>query len=207
MRSGGINMANDGIGTPYWYEWEIGLIECLKMMNNSDVESVVLQSSEFQALDDVVVNYKDKSIVNIQVKHTDVDENFTYSFLSSREKSLLKKIGAEWKKEKDNHVIREIQIVTNKKWGTDKSEGKCSMHDFVTKVYPQLKEDFSYCGENESEKEAINWFKNELSFLETESENFVKIFSFRAESGLVETDKTIRNQVAEIIGTDKEDAV
>ena len=200
-------MANAGLGTPYWYEWEIGLIECLKMMSNPEVESVVLQSSDFQALDDVVVNYKDQSMINIQVKHTDVNENFTYSFLTSGKTPLLKKLATEWEKEKSNHKIREIQIVTNKKWGTYASEAKCSMYDFVTKVYPKLQKDFSYCGEDESEKNAISWFKNELDFLGSECENFVKIFSFRAESGLDETEKIIRMQVTEIIGTDKEEAV
>ncbi|MBQ8804394.1 MAG: hypothetical protein IJZ53_12220 [Tyzzerella sp.] len=200
-------MANAGLGTPYWYEWEIGLIECLKMMNDLDIESVVLQSSHFQSLDDVVVNYKDKSMINIQVKHTDVNDNFTYSFLSSGEKSLLKKLATEWKREKSNHNIREIQIVTNKKWGTHISDRKCSMYDFVTKVYPKMKKDFSYCGENELENNAVNWFKNELNFLGDESEKFVKVLSFRAESSLIETDKLIRKLVAEIIGTDKEDAV
>ena len=73
-------MYNSGIGTPYWFEWEIGILECLNMLQDSSIESVVLQSTDFQALDDVVVNYIDKSILNIQVKHTDVDDNFTYIF-------------------------------------------------------------------------------------------------------------------------------
>ena len=57
-------------------------------------------------------------MINIQVKHTDVNENFTYSFLTSGKTPLLKKLATEWEKEKSNHNIREIQIVTNKKWGT-----------------------------------------------------------------------------------------
>ena len=63
-------MGNAGIGTPYWYEWEIGIIECLHMMTDASIESVTLQSSKFQSLDDVVINYADGSIANIQVKHT-----------------------------------------------------------------------------------------------------------------------------------------
>ncbi len=200
-------MANAGLGTPYWYEWEIGLIECLKMLTDTDIESVVLQSSDFQSLDDVVVNYNDRSIINIQVKHTDVNNSFTYSFLSSGEDSLLKKLAEEWKKEKTTYTIREIQIVTNKKWSTRTSEGKCSMDVFLTKVYPKLKEDFSWCGENELEENAINWFKSELEFLGEESETFVQILSFRAEPGLGEVENTIKAQVARIIGTDKAETV
>lgn len=59
-------MGNAGIGTPYWYEWEIGIIECLHMMTDASIESVTLQSSKFQSLDDVVINYADGSIANIQ---------------------------------------------------------------------------------------------------------------------------------------------
>ena len=85
-------MYNSGIGTPYWFEWEIGILECLNMLQDTSIESVILQSTDFQALDDVVVNYSDKSILNIQVKHTDEDANFTYSFLASGKKPLLNEL-------------------------------------------------------------------------------------------------------------------
>ena len=50
---------------PIRFEWEIGILECLNMLQDSSIDSVVLQSTNFQALDDVVVNYIDKSILNI----------------------------------------------------------------------------------------------------------------------------------------------
>ena len=80
-----------GLGSPYWYEWEIGLLECLKMMRDVTIKSVVLQSSDFISLDDVVVNNNDGSIVNIQVKHTDCEDNFTYSSLTSGKTPMIKK--------------------------------------------------------------------------------------------------------------------
>ena len=67
-----------GSGTPYWYEWEVGLLECLKMMTDSTIQSVVLQSVDFQSLDDVVVNYEDGSMVNIQVKHSSNPTSHSY---------------------------------------------------------------------------------------------------------------------------------
>lgn len=200
-------MKNSGIGTPYWYEWEIGIIECLKMMFNDEIASVVLQASEFQKLDDVVVKYIDGSIVNIQVKHTDVDDNLTYSFLSAKSDSVLQGLAQEWRKEKDKCHIREIQLITNKKYGTSKSRGKCSMENFVKLVYPKLKEDCSYCGENEYEKAAIVWFKRELAFLGDDMDSFIKVFSFRAELGLDNTEKLIKEQIKKIIGIDREDAI
>ena len=68
-------MSDSGIGTPYWYEWKIGLIECLKMMSDLSIESVTLQSSAFQSLDDVVIKYCNGNLNNIQVKHTE-DETY-----------------------------------------------------------------------------------------------------------------------------------
>ena len=118
-------MYNSGIGTPYWFEWEIGILECLNMLQDTSIESVILQSTDFQALDDVVVNYSDKSILNIQVKHTDEDANFTYSFLASGKKPLLNELALEWKNNKDNYNFKGIQIVTNKKWGPQETDGKC----------------------------------------------------------------------------------
>ena len=108
-------MGNAGIGTPYWYEWEIGIIECLHMMTDASIESVTLQSSKFQSLDDVVINYADGSIANIQVKHTDVNDSLTYSDLESDK--MLKSWASEWSKVKANYKIKSLSIVTNRKWG------------------------------------------------------------------------------------------
>lgn len=137
-------MYNSGIGTPYWFEWEIGILECLNMLQDTSIESVILQSTDFQALDDVVVNYSDKSILNIQVKHTDEDANFTYSFLASGKKPLLNELALEWKNNKDNYNFKGIQIVTNKKWGPQETDGKCSMDDFISKVFPCLQDNYNY---------------------------------------------------------------
>lgn len=200
-------MSNSGIGTPYWYEWEIGIIECLRMLFDDNIISVVLQSSEFQKLDDVVVNYRDGSITNIQVKHTDVDDNFTYSFLSSGKDSLLAGLANEWQNKKDSYKIREIQLVTNKKWGSSRCDGKCSMKDFVTIVYPKLKEDFSYDGQNAYEKAAVAWFRKELSFLHEDAEAFVDVFSFRAEDDLDRTEEIIKQLLEKIIGISQESAI
>ena len=155
-------MYNSGIGTPYWFEWEIGILECINMLRDLSIESVVLQSTDFQALDDVVIKYSDKSILNIQVKHTDADSNFTYSFLSSGEKSLLNELALEWKNNKKKYNFKGIQIVTNKKWGTQRSDGKCSMNDFISRVFPCLQDNYNYTSTNPDEQNAIEWYRNNL---------------------------------------------
>lgn len=196
-------MNNAGIGTPYWYEWTIGIIECLKMLSSYDIKSVVLQSSDFVSLDDVVINYADGSITNIQVKHTDIKANLTYSFLDSNG-SLIKKLANEWNEKKGEYRIREIQLVTNRGWGTNTSSGRCSVADFIENVYPRLKVDYEYEGSNLLEKNAIEWLKKQISFLGENQKEFVSIFSFRSEHDLGQTEEIIREEIKRLIGIDSE---
>ena len=179
------------------------------MLQDSSIDSVVLQSTNFQALDDVVVNYIDKSILNIQVKHTDVNDNFTYSFLSSREKSLLNELSLEWKNNKNDYNFKGIQIVTNKKWGTQKTDGKCSMDDFISKVFPWLQDDYNYTSSDPNEQNAIEWYRKnlEMKLDPKEAAYFTKIFSFRKESCLVDVEEKIRLKIGEILGIDNSDAI
>ena len=171
-------MADYGIGTPYWYEWEVGLVKCLEMMFDGNIESVDLQSPEFQSIDDVVVNYKDNSSLNIQVKHTDTAENFTYSTLVSGDSPMLKKWATEWKEKKNNNYIKEIRIVTNKHWGVNRRNRKCSFKCFIENVLPKLKEDYNYSSSDTSENLAIKWFKDQIDFLQDDAYEFTKIINF-----------------------------
>lgn len=202
-------MYNSGIGTPYWFEWEIGILECLNMLQDTSIESVILQSTDFQALDDVVVNYSDKSILNIQVKHTDEDANFTYSFLASGKKPLLNELALEWKNNKDNYNFKGIQIVTNKKWGPQETDGKCSMDDFISKVFPCLQDNYNYTSAKPNEQKAIEWYREnlEINLDSNEAACFTKIFSFRKESCLADVEEKIRVKIGEILGTDNSDAI
>lgn len=196
-----------GSGTPYWYEWEVGLLECLKMMTDQNVQSVVLQSVDFQSLDDVVVNYNDGSIVNIQVKHTDINENFTYSTLTNDSPSMLEKWVKEWNEAKSQHIIKEIRIVTNRKWGPSKSENKCSFKSFVNDVWPQFQKDFGYQSSVESENIAIDWFKSQIKYLGQDAFNFIKILNFYQEEDLQGVEDKIRRYVAQLLGTDRSEIV
>lgn len=196
-----------GSGTPYWYEWEVGLLECLKMMSDTTIQSVTLQSVDFQSLDDVVVCHADGSIINIQVKHSDVEENFTYSALTSGKSSMLDKWAKEWQKEKTNFYIKEIRIVTNRSWGPNASDGKCSFDRFINNVFPKMQADFNYQSIDPEEVAACTWFKTQISYLETDAYDFVKILSFHKEDDLSGIDAKIRDHVSRILGTDRKEAV
>lgn len=198
-------MYNSGIGTPYWYEWEIGLIECLKMMSNTDIKSVTLQSSDFKALDDVVVRYNDDSLINIQVKHTDIQGNLSYSFLTTD--SLLLNLANEWVKSSFTYNIKEIKLVTNREWGPNSSDGKCSFKKFVNEIYPKLQQDYNYSSKSKDENNAILWFKEILNPLGEKAFEFVKIFNFNSEEAISGTSKKIENMIGKIIGIDDQNAI
>ena len=196
-------MADSGIGTPYWYEWKIGLIECLKMMSDLSVESVILQSPTFQSLDDVVVKYNNGTLKNIQVKHTEDKTSYLdYAFL----KKELNKWASEWFKERTTHQIEKICIATNKPFGPNKSKGKCSISDFISIVLPKIRNNIK-TEYNPFEKAAIEWFLNITGLSESDALEFLKILEFKNENGLEGLDVSINNYLAIIFGTDKEDII
>ena len=177
-------MPDSGIETPYWYEMKIGLIECLKMMSDVTIESVTLQSSAFQSLDDVVIKYNNGKLKNIQVKHTENEKSYlNYSFLEN-----------------------EICITTNKPFGPNETGGRCSIADFVSKVLPKIKNDI-LTGYNASEQSAIEWFKEKTGLSEPDSLDFLKILEFKNESDLKGLDIPINNSLSIILGTDREDVI
>ena len=75
-----MNNLTVGTGTPYWYEWSVGLLYVVKMLNpDNQIKNVVLQSDESQSLDDVVITYENGMKDFIQVKHTREDDKVSYS--------------------------------------------------------------------------------------------------------------------------------
>lgn len=192
-----------GIGTPYWFEWEVGLLKCLEMLQNDNIESVILQSSNFSCLDDVVVNEKD-GITNIQVKHSDIGTRFSYSDLLSGDNSLIKKLATEWQQKKDKFNIKKINIATNRLWGNKKADGCCSFDDFIKKVLVEWKKDAEYNPKDASQKNAIKRIKTELSFLNNDLHCFIEKLCFLQLDNRDVLQKKIREKIVEIIGDDRD---
>lgn len=198
---------NAGIGTPYWYEWEIGLLKCLDMLYDDDIEGVAFQSSDFQSLDDVVVFYKNKRSINIQVKHTDIDKNFTCSTLLSGEESMLQNWANDWVKNEDRSNIIEIKIISNKKFGLKASKKYCSFVDFVSIVLPNLKINYNYKFTNEKQNNTASKIKEQLSNLGDCAIDFIKLLNFEYEGDIDELDKKIFNKIGIILGTKDKDII
>lgn len=119
-----MNNLTAGTGDPYWYEWSVGLLYMVKMINSdSGIKNVVLQSEDSQSLDDVVVTYEDGMVEYIQVKHTRKDDSITYSDMieGGSKKSYLYKYSSEWKiMERKNQGKNKVVFFTNRKMGKRK---------------------------------------------------------------------------------------
>ncbi|MDE7432315.1 MAG: hypothetical protein K2N34_10445 [Lachnospiraceae bacterium] len=194
-------MCSAGIGTPYWYEWEIGLLKCLEMLYNNDIRSVVIQDSRFTSIDDVVVNYIDGSTLNYQVKHTDVDSNFTFSTLLSGETSMLVKWAKDWQDSKTSANIKCINIITNKHFGENQVDGCCSFKNFVEIELPQWQNDSNYISVSPEANKVIERLKSTLSFLGNEIYDFIKLLRFTEIGDRDAVEKEFRSLIATILGT------
>lgn len=119
-----MNNLTAGTGTPYWYEWSVGLLYVVKMLNpDNQIKNVVLQSDESQSLDDVVITYENGMKDFIQVKHTREDDKVSYSDMieGDLKKSYLYKYSSEWKEmEKKNTGKNRVIFFTNRKMGNQK---------------------------------------------------------------------------------------
>lgn len=89
-----------GKGTPYWYEWTVGLLKVVEMMRpDSGISSVAFQESGVKGWDDVVVRYAHGKIDYIQVKHTREGNNLTFgTFLTpdTKGETLLGSLYEAW---------------------------------------------------------------------------------------------------------------
>lgn len=114
------NMA--GIADPYWYEWSVGLLYALDMLNpDNNIRHVILQSKDMQGLDDIVIEYRNGSAHCIQIKHTREGNTLTFSDMilkSDGKKSLLDSMCRDWKNSfKLGYLRCRAVLFTNRKAG------------------------------------------------------------------------------------------
>ncbi|WP_040210870.1 hypothetical protein, partial [Clostridium polynesiense] len=130
-----------GIGDPYWYEWSIGLLYALEMLNpDNNIKHVILQSEDMQGLDDVVIEYNDGSAHCIQIKHTREGNSITFSdmiYKSDKKKSLLDSMCRDWKESiKLGYSYCRAILYTNRKAGIRQSN---RVEDNNKYLFPALK--------------------------------------------------------------------
>lgn len=110
-----------GIGDPYWYEWTIGQKYVVDMLNpDNQIDYVILQATEAQGLDDVVVVYSNGTSEYVQVKHTRAEDTLTFGNMLS----LLKSMSTAWATQKNKWVKCSPVLFTNRILSTNSSNLK-----------------------------------------------------------------------------------
>ena len=163
-------------------------------MYDDSVEYVIFQDPKYQSIDDVVVRKNGKTI-NIQVKHTDVDNKMTYSFFNKND--LLKSWAVDWQKNGINDVA-EICIYSNMEYGINKTNEKISFKRFVEDVLPELRKDYNYNSNDEKIKKTIEWYKGHISFLGEDAPKFTSKLFFKKTMSLEDTVSQIRDMIKKL---------
>ena len=118
-----------GIGDPYWYEWSIGLLKTVEMLNpDSGIEAVAFQKEGIKGWDDVVIRYKSGHLDYYQVKHSAPRSNLTFSSLvasSDSDPSLLKSLSTAWRDMDLSLKDARCTLITNRSAG---SSTRCALN-------------------------------------------------------------------------------
>lgn len=226
----GIYMSNltAGTGTPYWYEWSVGLLYVVKMLNpDNQIKNVVLQSDRSQSLDDVVITYENGLTEFIQVKHTRENDKVSYSDMieGDLKQSYLYKYSSEWKKmEKKNEGKNRVIFFSNRKMGNQKYTPKGGwQHPALANFWKDIKNqvnslldaddsantDISKIDVKEEWKDAWEAWKNHMSALnEREQLLFIKNFELITDQedldGIIDA---IADGLCNVFGTTHQKAV
>jgi len=150
-------MSTPGIGDPYWYEWFVGLKYAIQMINpDSGISCVVFQHSEYNTIDDVVVEYEDgKKQLCYQVKHeifTSSPNNLTFGKMlevRGNKKCLFEALFSGWKEASSvgTHTVRPIlytnRVIHNRRAGRTYNSEKYSAYPvdkFVSLIQSEISE-------------------------------------------------------------------
>lgn len=202
-----------GIGDPYWYEWSIGLLYIIDMLDSdSKIKSVILQDGSLQGLDDVVVNYYNGEKKCIQIKHTRENDSLTFRSMSSKSKdngiSYLAEFATDWKRIKDNGNDNCNAILfTNRKYGIretkmDKALDGKQKRPPLKEFWPYIKEKINKASSldeievEEKWKEAWKEWLEELKSIQGYELEFLKNFDIKASQ---EDLKDIKQKIIEKI--------
>lgn len=114
-----------GIGDPYWYEWGIGLIKAVEMLNpDKGIEAIAFQKSGVKGWDDLVVQFSSGRFEYYQIKHSRPRYNLTFSDLlggGPEKSSLLNSLARSWHEMGLAHSDTACTILTNRSAGTNSS--------------------------------------------------------------------------------------
>jgi hypothetical protein len=116
-----MSSATAGVGDPYWYEWFVGLIEVVELLDPAtDIVSVGFQVTGIKGWDDVVVRLADGRRRCYQVKHTREKDRLTFGDLVAVDDdgdSFLRSLFTAWIKGNLNDGSTKCILYTNRAAG------------------------------------------------------------------------------------------
>ncbi len=213
-----------GSGDPYWYEWSVGLLHIIDMINpDNNIKSVTLQSNKAQGLDDVVVRYKDNSTNCIQIKHSRSGDSLTFGDLvssSENKNSLLKSLSIAWKEANIEFGNASPILYTNRKSGTRARTVKVTeLNDYLR---PPLLEFWDFIKKEIQSKKSIDeikvctawkgawevWLQELTNLNEQEKMGFIKALAIETnQPDLDEVEKNILNKIANTFSVSESRAI
>jgi hypothetical protein len=136
-----------GLGDPYWFEWGIGLLKAVEMLNpDSDIDAVAFQKEGIKGWDDVVIRYRSGRQDYYQVKHSRPRANLTFSDLvgkSNDQPSLLSSLTSSWQEMNLCDTDSSCILITNRNAGTKAGRSSSGVYhpplaEFVRHISVQL---------------------------------------------------------------------
>ncbi|UHA73274.1 ATP-binding protein [Paenibacillus sp. 481] len=197
-----------GIGDPYWYEWTIGQKYVVDMLNTDNrIEYVILQATEAQGLDDVVIVYADGTSEYVQVKHTRAEDTITFGNMLS----LLKSMSKAWATLKSKWMKCSPVLFSNRKISTKSTTMKDSntveyhrpaLDQFLLHLQSELTTAFKLTDVRMPVQWLVAWneWNDQLSGLSSDDEKleFLKLLVIKAEQPDLEE---LTSQVTQKIST------
>lgn len=206
-------MPTSGIGDPYWFEWYVGLKNVIEMINpDSGIDCVIFQHPSYDAIDDVVVEYKSGAKqICYQVKHeiaTSAQHNLTFGKLigrDSNDKCLLAELFSGWQKASVSGEVTITPVLfTNRQIGTRRStrtfNGKkysaYPIDTFLSLLKEQLATNADCSGSSWEDINLANQWKEMYAAIgitnAAESVPFIKTLSVQAnQMGLAEMERSL----------------
>lgn len=210
-----------GIGDPYWYEWSVGLLYALDMLNpDNNIKHVILQESRLQGLDDVIIVYNDNHAACIQIKHTRENDTLTFSNMTSKsdeKESYLRSFCTDWDKaQTQGYTSCKAVLFTNRDIGKSKYTPKDSWErPALEKFWYELKTkvnaatSISDISMSQEWKSAWEQWLGEMSDLSNEKKlSFLRNFDIKSnQEDLDEIIKSIAQKLSQYFKTDQRKAV
>lgn len=211
MSSVSVSNPSAGSAEPYWFEWKIGLLKLIELLDeDSEVLEVAFQLYGAKGWDDVGVHLKDGRTQLFQIKHSRVDARLTFGDIVSEsegESSLLNVLANAWKNEKKARGSIECILITNREAGINWYQDRPPLEEFFNKVKARVDclsslDQIDWKTEDPRYLRAWDTFLKELDELDLQEKlEFLK--SLRVETGVPDLEGlevTIRDRLSILTG-------